>query len=275
MIETKAIADNANSGGSEAVDAEGKKKKKKKKRCWEDYEPTPGKKPYSDRSCQTKEKKSMNSIPIQEAVAAVEDFVTKGDDSMSPETAKRLIATASLVEMELVQKGHGKRKFDESKVKRDGGKFSSTGGSGAKKKKPRGSGRKKTRGIDPSKGVDIGEASRFDLENKRGLREKERLRREREKKKVDEFNKTSRRDQEANAKKTDFETIHQFVDPKKDEYFNSKTGEAVSTKDAYNLDGSMKPGIMVRAKKKQAQRGARKESASMKKKRKLREKKKS
>ncbi len=31
-----------------------KKKKKKKGRCWEGYEPTPGKEPYSDGSCRKK-----------------------------------------------------------------------------------------------------------------------------------------------------------------------------------------------------------------------------
>ena len=44
------------SSSSSGSESEGgtKKKKKKKGRCWEGYEPTPGKEPYSDGSCRKK-----------------------------------------------------------------------------------------------------------------------------------------------------------------------------------------------------------------------------
>lgn len=66
---------------------------------------------------------------IQEAVNVVQDFVVKGEDQMSAETAKKLIATAEMV------KAAGGGKFDESKHKRaSDGKFSSGNGGGSKKK---------------------------------------------------------------------------------------------------------------------------------------------
>lgn len=49
----KEAASDKDSGSSES-DGEGGRKKKKKGRCWEGYEPTPGKEPYSDGSCQKK-----------------------------------------------------------------------------------------------------------------------------------------------------------------------------------------------------------------------------
>tara|TARA_Y100000748_G_scaffold212028_1_gene177834 strand:+ start:271 stop:549 length:279 start_codon:yes stop_codon:yes gene_type:complete len=44
----------SSSSGSETDGGTKKDKKKKKGRCWEGYEPTPGKEPYSDGSCRKK-----------------------------------------------------------------------------------------------------------------------------------------------------------------------------------------------------------------------------
>ena len=57
--ETKAAkkekSDSSSSSGSETEGGSKKDKKEKKKgRCWEGYEPTPGKAPYSDGSCRKK-----------------------------------------------------------------------------------------------------------------------------------------------------------------------------------------------------------------------------
>ena len=47
--------ESSSSSGSETDGGTKKDKKKKKKgRCWEGYEPTPGKEPYSDGSCRKK-----------------------------------------------------------------------------------------------------------------------------------------------------------------------------------------------------------------------------
>ena len=46
--------DSGSDSASSESDGEGGRKKKKKGRCWEGYEPTPGKEPYSDGSCQKK-----------------------------------------------------------------------------------------------------------------------------------------------------------------------------------------------------------------------------
>ena len=49
----KESASDHDSASSES-DGEGGRQKKKKGRCWEGYEPTPGKEPYSDGSCRKK-----------------------------------------------------------------------------------------------------------------------------------------------------------------------------------------------------------------------------
>ena len=68
---------------------------------------------------------------IQESVQNIVDFVTKGEDQMAPATAEKLVAVTKMIELGLTEKGRGKRQFDESKHKRDGGKFSSKEGSGS------------------------------------------------------------------------------------------------------------------------------------------------
>ena len=54
----KKKSDSSSSSSGSETDGGSKKnkskKKKKKGRCWEGYEPTPGKEPYSDGSCRKK-----------------------------------------------------------------------------------------------------------------------------------------------------------------------------------------------------------------------------
>lgn len=56
--ESESESESSSSSSSEPEsDGEGESNKNKKKgRCWEGYEPTPGKKPYTDGSCQKKKK---------------------------------------------------------------------------------------------------------------------------------------------------------------------------------------------------------------------------
>lgn len=53
---SKSGSDTSSSSSSESEsDGEGGRKKREKRgRCWKDYEPTPGKEPYTDGSCQKK-----------------------------------------------------------------------------------------------------------------------------------------------------------------------------------------------------------------------------
>jgi hypothetical protein len=77
---------------------------KKKDRCWEGYEPTPGKKPYSEGSCRKETKKSMDQgqahtmmkskYSVDEAVSHImgDKKVDEVMEHMSPEDRKKVLA---------------------------------------------------------------------------------------------------------------------------------------------------------------------------------------
>lgn len=80
------------------------KSEKMEKRCWEGYEPTPGKKPYSEGSCRKKTKKSIDQgyahnmmkskYSVDEAVNHImgEKKVNEVMDHMSAEDKKKVLA---------------------------------------------------------------------------------------------------------------------------------------------------------------------------------------
>ena len=56
--ESESESESSSSSSEPESDGEGESNKGKKKgRCWEGYEPTPGKEPYTDGSCRKKKKK--------------------------------------------------------------------------------------------------------------------------------------------------------------------------------------------------------------------------